>query len=95
MVEWDTLVVTHIDRLSRGLTYGLQVIEGLHRAGVEFRSLSEDFDTSTANGKRQTPASDGADLQRVVAALDQGAFGRRPGEGVGRGPFPWPTAEPD
>ena len=33
----DTLVVTHIDRLSRGLTYGLQVIEGLHHAGVEFR----------------------------------------------------------
>ena len=49
----DTLVVTHIDRLSRGLTYGLQVIEGLHHAGVEFRSLSEDFDTATANGKLQ------------------------------------------
>ena len=29
------------------------MIEGLHRAGVEFRSLSEDFDTSTANGKLQ------------------------------------------
>ena len=51
VVEGDTLVVTHINRLSRGLTYGLQVIEGLHRAGVEFRSLSEDFDT--ANGKLQ------------------------------------------
>ena len=51
VVEGDTLVVTHIDRLSRGLTHGLQVIEGLHRAGVEFRSLSEDFDTAT--GKLQ------------------------------------------
>ena len=49
----DTLVVTHVDRLSRKLTYGLQVIEGLHRAGVEFQSLTEDFDTSTANGKLQ------------------------------------------
>ena len=29
------------------------MIEGLHRAGVEFRSLSEDFDTSTATGKLQ------------------------------------------
>ena len=47
------LVVTHIDRLSRGLTYGLQVIEGLHHAGVEFRSLAEDFDTSTSTGKLQ------------------------------------------
>ena len=46
---------THIDRLSRGLTYGLQVIEGLHLRGVEFRSLTEDFDTATAtaNGKLQ------------------------------------------
>ena len=48
VVEGDTLVVTHIDRLSRGLIYGLKVIEDLHHAGVEFRSLSEDFDTATA-----------------------------------------------
>ena len=53
VVEGDTLVVTHIDRLSRGLTFGLQVIEGLHRSGVEFRSLSEEFDTATATGKLQ------------------------------------------
>ena len=53
VVEGDTLVVTHIDRLSRGLTYGLQVIEGLHYAGVEFRSLAEDFDTATSTGKLQ------------------------------------------
>ena len=49
VVAGDTLVVTHIDRLPRGLTFGLQVIEGLHHAGVEFRSLTEDFDTATAN----------------------------------------------
>ena len=36
-----------------GLTCGRQVIEGLHRAGVEFRSLSEDFDTATPTGKLQ------------------------------------------
>ena len=59
VVQGDTLVVTHIDRLSRGLTYGLQVIGGLNHAGVEFRSLSEDFDTTTANGKLQ--------LQMVLA----------------------------
>ena len=35
------------------LAYGLQVIEGLHRAGVEFRALAEDFDSSTATGKLQ------------------------------------------
>ena len=35
------------------------MIEGLHHAGVEFRSLAEDFDTATANGKLQ--------LQMVLA----------------------------
>ena len=46
-------VVTHIDRLSRGRTHGLQVIEGLHRTGVEVRSLAEDCDTATSTGKLQ------------------------------------------
>ena len=93
VVEGDTLVVTHIDRLSRGLTHGLQVIEGLHRAGVEFRSLSEDF--GHGHGHRQAPAHDGARLQRVVAKLDQGALPRGAGEGAGRGAVPWPAAEPE
>ena len=63
VVEGDTLVVTHIDRLSRGLTYGLQVIEGLHHAGVEFRSLSEDFDTrrppASSNSRWCSPSASG------------------------------------
>ena len=36
-----------------GLTYGLQVIEGMHNAGVEFRSLAEDFDAAMSTGKLQ------------------------------------------
>ena len=76
-----------------GLTYGLQVIEGLHHAGVEFRALAEDFDTATSTGKLQ--------LSMVLAfsewwaELDQGALRRGPGEGAGRRPFPWQAAEPD
>ena len=91
VVEGDTLVVTHIDRLSRGLTHGLQVIEGLHRAGVEFRSLSEDFDTATATGKLQ--------LTMVLAFSEwwRNSFrlGRGTGEGAGRGAVPWAAAEPE
>ena len=41
------------------MTFGLQVIEDLHLRRVEFRSLAEDFDTATANGKLQ--------LQMVLA----------------------------
>ena len=47
------------------------------------------------DGHRQAPTRDGARLQRVVAQLDQGPLGRRPGEGAGRGAFPRPEAEPD
>ena len=43
VVEGDTLVVTHIDRLSRGLIYGIQVIEDLHLRGVDVRSLAGYF----------------------------------------------------
>ena len=93
VVEGDTLMVTHIDRLSRGLTYGLQVIEGLHLAGVEFRSLAEDFDTATPTGKLQLAMV--LRLQRVVAELHQGALGRRPSQGADRRAFPWPATEPD
>ena len=52
-VEGDTLVVSHIYRLCRGLTYGLQVIEDLHLWGVQFRYLTEHFDTATASAKLQ------------------------------------------
>ena len=41
VVPGDTLVATHIDRLSRGLTCGLQVIEGLHRPGVVVAKLDQ------------------------------------------------------
>ena len=44
---------TTVGRLPKWLTYGLQVIEGLHHAGVEFRCLAEDFDTATSTGKLQ------------------------------------------
>ena len=93
VVEGDTLVVTHIDRLSRGLTYGLQVIEDLHLRGVEFRSLAEDFDTSTPNGKLQ--------LAMVLAfsewwrnsIRERSVAGQAKARAEGR--FPRPTAEPE
>ena len=93
VVEGDTLMVPHIDRLSRGLTYGLQVIEGLHHAGVEFRSLSEDFDTATATGKLQ--------LSMMLAFSEwwRNSIRERSVEGQAKaraeGRCPWPAAQPD
>ena len=95
VVEGDTLVVTHIDRLSRGLTYGLQVIEGLHHAEVEFRSLAEDFDTSTL---RRPPASSSSQMVLAFSEWwrnsirDRSLAGQAKARAEGR--FPGRTAEP-
>ena len=77
MVEGDTLVDTHIDRLSRGLTYGLQVIEGLHRAGVEFRSLAELDQGSLDRGPGY--GADRGPFPRVANGPDRAAEGVCPG----------------
>ena len=93
VVEGDTLVVTHIDRLSRGLTFGLHVIEDLHLRRVEFRPLSEDFDTATANGKLK--------LQMVLAFSEwwRNSIRERPVAGQAKarseGRLPRPAAQPE
>ena len=62
-------------------------------AGVEFRSLSEDFDTSTATGKLQ--------LQMVLAFSEWWRNSIRDRSVAGQakaraeGAFPWPEAQPD
>lgn len=47
----DTLVVWKLDRLGRSLPHLVSLIGELQDRGVEFRSLSESIDTSTAGGK--------------------------------------------
>ena len=53
VVEGDTLVVTHIDRLSRGADLRAAGDRGPAPFGGGIRSLAEDFDTSTSTGKLQ------------------------------------------
>ena len=77
VVEGATLVIIHIDRLSRGLTFGLEVIEDLHLREGEFRSLPEDFDPSTANGNLQ--------LTMVLGPSPSGG-------GTPSGSGPWPAS---
>ena len=47
----DCLVVWKLDRLGRSLSHLIEVIGSLGARGVEFRSLSEGMDTTTANGR--------------------------------------------
>jgi DNA invertase Pin-like site-specific DNA recombinase len=47
----DTLVVWRLDRLGRSVRHLIDVVTGLRDRGVEFRSLTEGFDTATIGGK--------------------------------------------
>jgi len=47
----DTLVIWKLDRLGRSLSHLLEVVEGLKKRGVQFASVQDGFDTSTAAGK--------------------------------------------
>lgn len=49
--EGDILVVWRLDRLGRSLKDLIEIIEGLEKRGIGFKSLRETIDTTTAGGK--------------------------------------------
>ena len=46
----DTLVVWRLDRLGRSLKHLIDTLKGFHEKGIEFKSLTENIDTSTPTG---------------------------------------------
>ena len=46
----DTLVVWRLDRLGRSLKHLIDTLKGFHDKGIEFKSLTENIDTSTPTG---------------------------------------------
>lgn len=49
--EGDVLVVWKLDRLGRSLPHLVEIIDTLRKAGVGFRSLQEQIDTTCAGGR--------------------------------------------
>ena len=84
LLTCETHLVYTVRAPVRGPT---RAIESLHRAGVESRSLAEDFDTSPATGKLQ--------LAMVFAFSEWWRNSIRERSVAGRRPFPRPTAQPD
>lgn len=47
----DMLVVWRLDRLGRSLIHLVEMLDSLSKRGIEFRSLTEQIDTSSAGGR--------------------------------------------
>lgn len=47
----DTFVVWRLDRLGRSLPHLIETVRALQECGVAFKSLNEQIDTTTANGR--------------------------------------------
>lgn len=47
----DTLVVWKLDRLGRSVKQLVDMVQSLHKQGVQFRSLTDAIDTGTASGR--------------------------------------------
>jgi len=58
--EFDAIVVRELSRFGRNLRKVLDDVESLDDQGVEFITLSGEFDTSTAQGKMHSAKSTGA-----------------------------------
>jgi DNA invertase Pin-like site-specific DNA recombinase len=48
--EGDTIVVWRLDRLGRTLKLLIETVKGLEARGIQFRSITEQIDTSTVGG---------------------------------------------
>jgi len=49
--SYDAVMVLRLDRLGRSLPHLLQLMQEFRKKGVEFISVSENFDTTTAQGE--------------------------------------------
>lgn len=47
----DTLVITELSRMSRSLSHLLEIVDNLNQKQVQFKSLRENIDTSSATGR--------------------------------------------
>lgn len=49
--EGDIFVVWKLDRLGRSVKHLVEFVGGLHKKGIQFKSLSDNIDTKTSSGR--------------------------------------------
>lgn len=88
--EGDQLVVTEFSRLSRSVRDLTGIVDDLHARGIQFRSLAEQIDTSSATGELvfHVIGSINQFIRRlIVEGTNEGlAAARREGKQLGRPP---------
>lgn len=88
--EGDQLVVTEFSRLSRSVRDLTSIVDDLHARGIQFRSLQEQIDTSSATGELvfHVIGSINQFIRRlIVEGTNEGlAAARREGKQLGRPP---------
>ena len=84
----DTLIVWKLDRLARSMKQLIETIEKLRLRGIEFRSLTEALDTTTAQGRLVFHMFGAlAEFERIRERIQAGlAAARRIGRTGGRPP---------
>lgn len=91
----DTLVIWKMDRAFRSLMHALETIERLETRAVEFRSLTDHIDTSTAMGRCMYQISNAfAELERNLISERTKAglqAAKARGKALGRPPKLTPT----
>lgn len=74
--EWDVIVVLKMDRIHRSSENFTAMMKDLQRSGKDFCSMTEQFDTSTANGRFVM------DLIQRIAQLESEQIGERVKDGM-------------
>lgn len=72
----DVIVVWKLDRLGRSLSGLIETVEYLEKSGVQFRSITEQFDTSTPGGKMIMQ------VMMVLAEFERNLIGERTKAGI-------------
>ena len=93
--EGDTVIITEYSRLARNVKDLLKLVDEFSSKGVELKSLKENFDTSTPQGKFMLTVFAGlAEFERemILQRQHEGIeIARRNGKYKGRQPIPFDT----
>lgn len=91
--EGDTVVVDEYSRLARSTADLLELVEQMTKKGVEVKSVKENFDTSTPQGKFMLTVFAGlSELERSLTLQRQRegiALAKKEGKYKGRQPIPF------